>query len=433
MDVEEKRKKPRPYVPDARYDAVVVGAGPYGLTAAAHLIGRGLNVAVFGKTLELWREHMPRGMLLRSQWSAANLSDPDRRYTFARFFRESGNAPVYPVPLDLFVEYALWFQRHAVPDVDETYVRSIEHRDGHFRLTLEDGRRVESQAVVMAIGLTYYAHRAEGFSDLPAGLVSHSYDLRDLGRFRDRRVVVFGGGQSAVEYAALLHETGAIVDLVSRRPISWLARDRTGERGILERIRAPDTGIGPGWKNWVLEHLPFLFYRLPQSRKDRALAWYTGAWAADWLRDRIAGKVTVHEGCLATSVGSPDGKVEITLSDGARIQADHVVLATGYRVDIEKLPMIDPALRAAIKTEMGVPVLGPSFETTVPGLYFLGATSLPTFGPIYRFVLGCSSAGPRVARSIERRHRMRTRARDAPTSEARTHAPSGRGANEDSR
>ena len=105
----------------AQYDAVVVGAGPYGLSTAAHLLGRGLRVAVFGKAMELWRDHMPKGMLLRSQWWATNLSDPGRRYTFQRFFRESRRMPGYPVPLETFLEYALWFQRHAVPDVDETY------------------------------------------------------------------------------------------------------------------------------------------------------------------------------------------------------------------------------------------------------------------------------------------------------------------------
>jgi cation diffusion facilitator CzcD-associated flavoprotein CzcO len=405
-------------VPDARYDAVVVGAGPYGLSAAAHLLGRGLNVAIFGKTLELWREHMPRGMLLRSQRWATSLSDPDRRYTFARFFRESGYRAGYPVPLDTFIEYALWFQRKAVPVVDETYVTSIARRDGYFLLTLEDGRRVESAAVVMAIGLRCYAHRPEEFSGLPAGLVSHSSDLRDLDGFRDRRVVVVGGGQSAVEYAALLHEAGATVDLVTRHRIVWLERDRTGERGVVERIRAPDTGIGPGWKNWVLEHLPFLFYRLPRSTKDRALITYSGAWAADWLRDRIANNVNVHEGHIAISIEAHDRKVNLTLSDGARIGADHVVLATGYRVDLDKLPMIDPALRAEIKTEMGVPVLGPSFETTVPGLYFVGATSLRSFGPIYRFVLGCRSAAPRVADSIARRQRVRKEPWTTPGPEA---------------
>ena len=126
----------------AQYDAVVVGAGPYGLSTAAHLLGRGLTVAVFGKTLELWRKHMPKGMLLRSHWWATNLSDPRKQYGFERFFKESRYEKCYPVPIEAFIDYALWFQERAVPNVDETYVSSVERRGDHFLLTLEDGRKV---------------------------------------------------------------------------------------------------------------------------------------------------------------------------------------------------------------------------------------------------------------------------------------------------
>ncbi len=401
MENKEKEMSPL-HEPLERLDAVVVGAGPYGLSAAAHLRGRGLRVAVFGKPLELWREHMPRGMMLRSQWWAANLSDPGRRYTFERFFRESGRRPVYPVPLDTFIEYGRWFQQNAVPGVDETLVASIDRQDGGFRVVLEDGRRFEAAAVVMAIGLRHYAHPPEEFRTMAPERFSHSSDVREPERFRGQRVIVVGGGQSAVEYAALLHEAGATVDLVSRRPIVWLERDRFGERGLLERMLAPDTGLGPGWKNWVLEHLPRAFYRLPRSWKDRALVFYSGAWAADWLAPRVAGKVNLHEGHRIVSFENDGGTLNLTLSDGTRIRADHVVFATGYRVDIERLPMLAPRLRAIIRTEQGVPILGPSFESTVPGLYFIGATSIRHFGPIFRFVLGCRPAARAVARAVAR-------------------------------
>src|SRR5205823_5417519 len=75
------------------YDVAVVGAGPYGLSTAAHLLGQGLRVAVFGRTLEMWREHMPGGMLLRSHWWATNLSDPRHAYGFA-LLRAPGLPPL---------------------------------------------------------------------------------------------------------------------------------------------------------------------------------------------------------------------------------------------------------------------------------------------------------------------------------------------------
>src|SRR5438445_4490923 len=164
----------------AHYDAVVVGAGPYGLSTAAHLLGRGLDVAVFGKTVELWRHHMPKGMLLRSHWWATNLSDPRHQYGFARFLQESKHGKCYPEPIQAFIDYAHWFQERAVPNVGETYVSTIERQGDHFLLTLEDGRRFQSPAVVLAIGLYYYAYRPDLYMGLPAGHVSHSCEHHDL-------------------------------------------------------------------------------------------------------------------------------------------------------------------------------------------------------------------------------------------------------------
>ena len=385
------------------YDAVVVGAGPYGLSTAAHLLGRGLSVAVFGKTLELWRTRMPKGMLLRSHWWATNLSDPRTQYGFERFFRESKHDKCHPVSREAFIDYALWFQERAVPDVDETYVDSIERPNGRFLLTLEDGRKVESAAVVMATGLQYYANRPEPYNSLPAGLVSHSCEHNDLSRFKGQRVIVIGGGQSAIEYTALLREAGATVDVVSRRPILWLGPDRTDERTIFEQILAPNASIAPGWEFWILEHRPYFFYRFPQHRKDRYIRNVGVPAATDWLRDRVIGKATLHEGHTILKMEAVGGKVDATISDGARVRADHIILATGYEVDITKLTMIHPSLLAEVRTDMAIPILSHWFESSVQGLYFVGLTSLRAFGPLYRFVAGCKATAQRVASSVARR------------------------------
>jgi cation diffusion facilitator CzcD-associated flavoprotein CzcO len=382
-------------------DVVVIGAGPYGLSAAAHLLGQGLRVAVFGRTLEMWRDHMPNGMLLRSHWWATNLSDPRQDHGFERFARDKKRDLRYPVPLQTFIEYGRWFQQRAVPDVDETYVSSIERQDTRFLLTLEDGREVESQAVVMAIGPYHYANRPEPFTGLPPELVSHSSDHRDLSRFKGRDVVVIGGGQSAIEFAALLHEAGAAVQVVARRPIQWLEPDRSGTRSTLERILAPDATIAPGWINWVWDRRPFLFYRFPQPWKDAYNAMYHSG-ATDWLRSRVLGKVTLRERRTVTRLDGAHGKLTATLSDGAKVSADHVLLATGYTVDVNRLTMIHPSLRAAIETDRGSPVLSHWLESSVPGMYFIGLTSLRAFGPLYRFVAGCGAAARRVAGAIAR-------------------------------
>src|SRR5437879_6225023 len=283
-------------------------------------------------------------MLLRSHWWATNLSDPRQDYGFEQFARDTGHERGYPLPIQTFIDYGLWFQQRAVPEVDETYVSAIERQDGGFLVTLEDGREVESHAVVMAIGVYYYAHRPEQLTELPPELVSHSSEHRDFGRFKGGDVVVIGGGQSAIEYAALLHEAGAAVQVIARRRILWLPPDRANVRTLRERIVAPNASIAPGWSNWVLDHMPYLFYKFPQEWKDSYNSNYESG-ATDWLRTRVIGKVTLHESRTVTRWNAVDGKLDVTLSDGARVQADHVLLATGYRVDLTKLTMLHPSLR----------------------------------------------------------------------------------------
>src|SRR5439155_6121055 len=118
-------------------DVVIVGAGPYGLSAAAHLRRiKGLEVRVFGEPMEFWKCQMPEGMFLRSPWAASNLSDPDAACALDAFRDQaSGGVPV-PIPLDRFVQYGLWFQQQAVGEVDRRRVVRLEPGPQGFRLTL---------------------------------------------------------------------------------------------------------------------------------------------------------------------------------------------------------------------------------------------------------------------------------------------------------
>lgn len=391
-------------VPETSCDVAVVGAGPYGLSTAAHLLGKGLKVAVFGKPLQLWRDTMPEGMLLRSFWWASNLSDPQKQYSLAQYFRSSHQDAAYPLPIETFIEYGLWFQRHAVPNVDETYVAEIERHEDLFVLVLEDGRRIRTHAVVLAPGLHYYTYCPPEYAHLSPERVSHASQHRTLESFTKKRVAVIGGGQSALELAALLHEKGARVDVISRRKVQWLAEEKMGPRTLREQLRAPRAGIAPGWFNWTLENLPYTFQRLPRSLKDRLLRGrgrYGPAGSA-WLKPRVLGAVTLREGRFVREASEGNGGVTLVLSNDEVVDVDHVILSTGYRADIRKLPMLSPTLLSAIQTYQGAPILTGNFESNVPGLYFVGFSSVLSCGPFYRFVVGTAATAHRVAGAVAR-------------------------------
>lgn len=189
---------------------VVVGAGPYGLSVAAHLKARGIPMLIFGKPMEFW-QNMPSKMYLKSSWSAISISDPDGKYSLNRYSKHFGIPWQEPVPLQVFLDYGQWFQKQAVPDIDPTYVKFLT-RDGEgFHLDLADGRSVKAKKVVVATGVASYANIPDNLSHLPAALLSHSQEHKDFSSFKDKDVIVVGSGQSALEAAALLHEAGAAI------------------------------------------------------------------------------------------------------------------------------------------------------------------------------------------------------------------------------
>jgi hypothetical protein len=386
----------------ARHDVVVVGAGPYGLSAAAHLQAKGLNVAIFGKTLESWREWMPAGMFLRSFWWATSISDPGKQFGLNRFFQLSEHDICFPEPIQMFIDYGMWFQQQVVPSVDPTYVDLIEREGERFILTLQDGRVIETSAVVMAIGHRYFKRTPPELAHLPAELLTHSADHGDSQQFAGKKVAVIGGGQSAVEFAALLNEAGASVEVISRRPVRWLEPHGEADRSWLSRLRAPDTAIGPGWKYRTLEIFPYFFQRFSSEDKERMVTNAHVAGASHWLKPRILGKVNLRGECIITQTQENNGGLDLSLSDHTSLHVDHILSATGYRVEVNNLALLSQSIRSQIKAYVGAPVLNPWFESSVPGLYFIGLSSMQSFGPLYRFVAGTSAASPRVAKAVVR-------------------------------
>ncbi|HXR64690.1 MAG TPA: NAD(P)-binding domain-containing protein [Ktedonobacteraceae bacterium] len=391
------------------YDVVIMGAGPYGLSTAAHLLGQGLNVAIFGKPMELWRDFMPKGMLLRSYWWATNLSDPQNKFGLERYLNEQGQETFDPVPGDTIADYGLWFQKHAVPNVDETFIQTIERKGEQFEVTLVDGRVITCTSVVMAPGLQPYVYRAPEYDHLPKELVSHTAIHRTFDELAGKKVAMIGGGQSAMESSALAYESGVQVEILSRKALIWIKEGAAfpTNRTLINRIIEPKAGIAPGWFNRIEETFPYSFQRLPRSTKDRLLSGVGshGPKGSSWLRPRLIGKVPLHEETSVLQAKETDGGIQLTLSTNQTLQVDHIILATGYRVDIKRLTMLGNSLLPQIRDYKGSPILSNHFETSVPGLYFVGFSSHNSCGPYYRFVVGVGAAARRITEAATQRAR----------------------------
>jgi FAD-dependent urate hydroxylase len=371
------------------------------LSAAAHLRDANVETTVFGKVMDFWERHMPEGMFLRSSPRASNIADPEHACTLVRYEREEGVGLSNPLPLPQFRQYAEWFQKRLVPEVDARTVERVEPNAGGFRLILDDDAAIEARRVVVAAGIAPFAWRPPQFDALPSHLVSHSLDETNLARFNGSRVLVLGAGQSALESAALLHEAGADVELLMRAPRVILIPDPQPARGLVKRqVRRamyPPTEVGPPGLSWIAA-VPDTFRPLPrrvQVEIDRRATWPMGA---AWLRPRLRGIPITTRRAVVSATASGD-RVQLRLDDGGTREVDHVLLGTGYRVDISRYPFLAPDLLRSMRTVDGYPKLSTGLEASVPGLHFLGAPAAVSFGPVMRFVAGT----PYAARALTRK------------------------------
>jgi cation diffusion facilitator CzcD-associated flavoprotein CzcO len=348
-------------------------------------------------------------MLLKSEGCASSLADPENRHTLERYCTERG-LPFrrwgLPVALDLFVEYGLWFQEQAVPQLDPRHVKALARSPNGFRIALEDGEELETRKVIVATGISGARRIAGELSHLPAHLVSHSSDHRDLSVLKGRKVVVLGAGQSAIESAALLHEADADVQLVARRRrLSWNS-DANAPRSAYQRVRQPLTVLGPGLRNVLYVHGPQIFRLLPEAVRVHEVKTALGPAGAWWLKSRFDGRVPALTGLALLSAEAIGDRVCLRLEnerkDRLSIIADHLISATGYQITQASFPWMT-AVVGELAWETHGPRLSRHFESSVSGLYFAGLAAAFTFGPSMRFVAGARYASRMIAAHIARK------------------------------
>jgi FAD-dependent urate hydroxylase len=402
--------------PDNSCDVAIIGAGPYGLAAAAHLRALDIAVRVFGEPMSFWRNNMPAGMKLRSPWIATHIAEPRGRYRLDDYFGEMGWSRPDLLPVEKFIDYGTWFQRHVAPHLDTRTVARVSPRDGGFRIVLEDGENIFAERVVMATGLLHHEHRPAQFDGLPRSLVSHSCEHTDSTQFRGRRVAVIGRGQSACESAALLREAGADVEIICRGQLVWNADPdlrsawRKGLRSLLGKALIPPSQVGPFPYNWLVE-APGFIHHLSSRSRDRLNEHCLLPTAILWLRPRLQ-DIPLQERTRIFEARRDGDRVALTLDSGSR-DVDHVLLATGYRISVDKMHILDAQLRSRIVRHGDSPLLSAGFESSVAGLHFIGASAVASFGPLLRFIAGAGFAARRTAKAVADRSRPSRSGRDA--------------------
>jgi thioredoxin reductase len=386
-------------------DVAIIGAGPYGLSTAAHLKAAGVNFRIFGSPMHTWLTHMPQGMLLKSEGFASSLHDPALSFTLGRYC-ELMSIPYadigVPVPLETFAAYGMEFQRRLVPELENQLVTSLDRDPSGFQLRLEDGQTVAARSVVAAVGLSHFHYVPPVLAALPDEFMSHSSRHTTLDQFKGRSVTVIGAGASALDVAALLVQAGACVQLVARGPVvHFHDPPQPMPRPLLARMRAPMTGLGPGWRSLFCTDAPLVFHRMPQRFRLEVVRRHLGPAAGWFTKKQVMGRVPFHLGLSVTRACVENGRVQLQLagSNGGQqtLETDHVIAGTGYRVDLGRLTFLSEEVRRGIRSVEDTPVLSSNFESSVPGLYFVGAASANSFGPMARFAFGAGFTSRRLS------------------------------------
>ena len=384
----------------ADYDVTIIGAGPYGLSAAAHLKAKGFGVQVFGEPMEFWAKTMPEGMLLRSPRVASNISDPQSVAPLQVYEAAAGLPAVAPLPLATFVDYGRWFQRELGLSVDRSRIARIEREGTIFRLSTPNGNVIRTRCVVVAAGIGAFKRTPAVFGQVAPLQISHCYDGPNVQDFARKRVAVIGAGQSALEWAALLHEAASDVEVIAANPtIRWIGQHSwLHHLGPVSRALYSKYDVGPVGISKIVAS-PGAVLHIPMKARDKIRVRAVRPAGAPWLIPRLQ-FVKISSGRrvqLAKTVGT---EVELRLDDGSERRVDHVLLGTGYEVDINKYTFLAPELLSKVQLLDGYPNLGIGLCSSVQGLYFIGGAAARNFGPLLYFVAGTEFASRQLTKHI---------------------------------
>lgn len=375
-------------------DLLIIGAGPFGLAVAAQAQSLGIDHIVVGKPMGFWKDNMPPEMLLRSscEWSL----DPTGAYSIHGFLESQGKqcSDVEPLSRNFYLDYVRWFQRGKGIESQDLRITAIGREGGDLLASASNGSRVRARNVVVAVGFENFAHvPGELAAMFPGDRMQHTCHLVDFAPLEGRKVVIIGGRQSAFEWAAMIREAGAdSVDLVYRHDTPLFETSEWGWVGdIVDEMPAD-----PGW-----------FRRLSAEEKAQLNRrfWEQGRLRLEpWLYPRIDQEnIRLHPNSNVIGAKVDSQRLNVELDSGTHLAADNIVFATGYRVDMRRVPFLNDPMLAALEVEEGYAPLDVGFQSRVPGLYFTSLAATRDFGSFLAFTVSARAQASVIGAAVQSR------------------------------
>jgi FAD-dependent urate hydroxylase len=364
-------------------DVIIIGSGPFGISLGAHAVANNLQYKLFGYPMDFWKNQMPQDMFIRTPHEFVSFSDPKDELTIQHYSEETSTELVTPLPRPIFVDYANWFAKKAGIEFTTQLITKVEHKDGHYVVTSDNGKIFTSKNVIVATGVEHYKFLPDFLKEFPTNLVTHTSGYTSFSPFKGKKVVVLGSGQSAWEAAGLLHRDGADVELVYRQSGPNYAGSRENEIALRD--------IGD------------VFFNLPLEEKKQGWGQSAGS-VAHFLKPYVEGIVPQNSGVAIDNIEQiNEDEIRITLSDGSEKIVNHIIAATGFHINIDKVPFFNTDLLSQVEREeeyVQFPKLNESFESSLSGLYFAGPLSSHSHGPTFRFILGLRKTSFSIIPSI---------------------------------
>ncbi|MDP4084572.1 MAG: NAD(P)-binding domain-containing protein [Bacillota bacterium] len=364
-------------------DVIIIGSGPFGISLGAHGVANNLQYKLFGYPMDFWKNQMPQDMFIRTPHEFVSFSESKDELTIQQFSEETGTELVTPLPRPIFVAYANWFAKKAGIKFTPELITKVVHKEGYYEVTSASGNNFNAKNIIVATGVEHYKFLPAFLNKFPSHLVTHTSGYTSFAQFKDKKVVVLGSGQSAWEAAGLLHRDGANVELIYRKEGPNYAGSRENE------IALRDYGD--------------IFYTLPIEEKKEGWGQSPGS-VAHFLKPYVEGIVPQNGGTAIEKIEQlNEEEIRLVLSNGTEKIVNHLIAATGFQINLDKVPFFDQELLSEIEREkdfVQFPKLNESFESSVPGLYFAGPLSSHSHGPTFRFILGLRKTSFSIIPSI---------------------------------